>query len=138
MFRALAVVGIALALAFAVGIAIAFTDKTGHWVLLVSGALAVAATAFVVGRCAGEPWAVYLGGTVGFGASVVALFANYFAYLIGIGGLESRDFGSPDTPGEFYLLVSVLLLSPVLVAAAALTGFLAHLGSRRSQLSLAG
>jgi hypothetical protein len=135
MFRAAAVVGIALALALAAGIGVALTDKTGHWVLLLSGVLAVGATAFVAGRCAGGPWAMYLGATVGFGSPLAALFGNYFAYHAQIGGLESRDFGSPDTPGEFYVLVSVFLLSPALVAASALTAFLAHLGSRRTQLS---
>jgi hypothetical protein len=128
MLRSLTIVSLTLILASAFGALAAFTDKTGHWLLFVTGTLAIAGLAFLAGRYSLEGWATILGAAGGLGASVLAMLGNYAVHVAGIGGLESRDFGSPDTPGWFYVLASLIILSPLIAGASVLTSFLAWAG----------
>lgn len=137
MSRAVAVIGTGLALVFALGACAAFTDMTGHWILFATAVLVVVTTSLLTGRYSDEAWTVFSGVAVGIGAPICAILGNYFVYQYGIGGLESRDFGSPDAPGWYYIVASVLFLSPLLAGVSALTGLLAWLGhSKRLRPSL--
>ena len=100
------------------------------------GLVVLAATAVLIGLNATPATAAFLSAGMTLLSLAVLLEGGYVAHLSGWGGLEVRDFGSDDWPGQAYVAISFvagsMFLPVVALFAAGLAWFVAtaRLGRR--------
>jgi hypothetical protein len=76
--------------------------------VFVLGALIVAAACLLVGAGSlGASAAMLVGAAAGWLCLLSGLYGNYLSYLIGWHGLNVKNFGSDDNPGQRYVLISL-------------------------------